>query len=230
MAISRKNLWEEFARKDAESYILTGSEIDFSSPEGRRRFFASGEDTSRMMMDRVAGILPGRATAVDIGSGIGRLAFPHADLFDQVRAVDVSPTMLKKLQAEAAERGVNNIRTFEPHEAWDIPSVDYVYSYIVFQHIADFGVIADYVSRVSRCLIPDGIAQLHFDTRPDSPSYRIRNILPDFLLPSVWRQGIRRVRRNPEDLRLLFREYRLDVEQEIDLGQTGHFFILRKSP
>ena len=41
------------------------------------------------------------------------------------------------------------------------------------------------------------MALLQFDTRRASLSYRLRNALPDPLLPRPWRRGIRRIRHPP---------------------------------
>ena len=59
------------------------------------RFFASGRDTTAWMLDQVAGELPGRDLALEIGCGIGRLLIPMARRFSRVIGVDVAPTMLK---------------------------------------------------------------------------------------------------------------------------------------
>ena len=108
-------------------------------------------------------------------------------------------------------------------------TVSYAYSFLVFQHIADFEIIDNYIKRIAGCLKENGIAQLQFDTRSKSLIYKIRNNLPDFLLPKNQRKGIRRIRRNPKMLRNAFHEYELQIEKEIKPGTATHTFVLKKT-
>jgi len=88
-----------------------------------------------------------------------------------------------------------------PEEKWDAEgSLDLVYSHIVFQHIDDWNEISDYFRRVARALAPGGIFYAQFDTRPQTLSYRVKTALPDVLLPTTMRRGVRRIRRAVADV------------------------------
>jgi SAM-dependent methyltransferase len=193
--------WEDYAKQNAEFFILSRPEVDYSTLEGREFFFRSGEEETRRSIRQIENLLPGRNRCVDFGCGIGRLALPHAQSFSEVYAVDISPTMLTKLRLICEHDGVRNIRPFLVSGAWDEKeSADYVYSFMVFQHILDFSVIAEALRRIRRTLKPTGIAQLHFDTRPPNLLYYVRNLLPDALRPLVYRRGPRRMRRSVAEL------------------------------
>jgi SAM-dependent methyltransferase len=218
--------WERFARENAEWYILT--EERFRDGADTAAFYASGEESARDLYQRVAALLPGQQRAVEIGCGVGRLTFPHAGIFDHIHAVDVSPTMLQRLRDR--DGGSGKVRTFLPEEGWDeAAAADYCYSIMVFQHIPEEAVIVDYLQRIATTLKPGGIAQLHFDTRPATISYLLRNRLPDCLLPFSQRPGLRRIRRKRDRLLQIFRQSGLEVVQEIAPNSANQLFILRKA-
>lgn len=225
-----QKLWERYAQKNAEFFILTTKGVDFSTEEGQKYFFTSGEDFAEKRLAAVRPYLSKTGRALDIGCGIGRLAFPHARVFGEVYAVDLSQTMLNKLNAAAAARGIENVETFLPNAAWDEPhSIDYAYSFLVFQHIEDSSVIESYIVRSAAALAPGGVAQFQFDTRPHSLLYRARNHLPSVLLPSTWRRGVRRIRRKREDLLAIFARAGLSIIEEQNPSSEMHTFLLRKS-
>jgi SAM-dependent methyltransferase len=222
------NRWEAFAREDAELYIA-GRSVPAGDGEAVDRFFASGRDTAVWMLDRVADELPGRDLALEIGCGIGRLLIPMAQRFSRVVGVDVAPTMLEKLRANCDRFGIGNAETMLVDEPWDRRGeADLVYSWLVMQHIADSGLIESTVRRLAGVLKTGGVALLQFDTRRPSPAYRLRNALPDALLPRPWHKGIRRIRRNPAWLATLFDAVELDVVRELGLRTQEHVFIIRK--
>src|SRR5438552_15113510 len=128
MSEASRRRWEHFARTDAEYYILT--EIaDSSAPDARRRFFESGRHKAGEIFAAVEAELPGRGRAIEIGCGVGRLTIPMAARFGEVIGVDIAPTMLEKLAANAQEFGVANIRGALADEQWDEPArADFAYS------------------------------------------------------------------------------------------------------
>lgn len=219
--------WEQYAKQNAEFFILTRPEVDYSTPGGRAFFFRSGEQETARLFKRIESLLPGHDRCVDFGCGIGRLALPHAELFKEVYAVDISPTMLAKLQLTCQQKEIQNIRPFLVSDAWDEEgTADYVYSIAVFQHIREVSVIADHLRRIRRILKPTGIAQLHFDTRPPNLFYHMRNLLPDVLLPSVYWRGLRRIRRSPVDLVKAFSNVRLKVVEESGIAGDQTVYVL----
>jgi SAM-dependent methyltransferase len=222
-------IWEKLARKDPEFYILSVEGVDFTSEEGKQYFYQSGIEFTQITLGRVADLIKDYGLALEIGCGIGRLTFPHAKRFNQVSAVDISATMQDKLRQTASKWGITNIRTFFPDEDWDRLAYDYIYSFIVFQHISEKEIIENYISRIANCLKANGVAQLQFDTRPNSLAYLIRNWIPDIFLPRTQKKGIRRVRRSTKYLKGLFTANGLILVNELYPHSANHTFILTKN-
>src|SRR5699024_485325 len=103
---------------------------------------------------------------------------------------------------------------FLREEPWDEEAICYAYSYFVFQRIADLTVMENYIQRIAGCLKIKGIAQLHFHTRKSNFLYRLRSLIPDFLLPETQKKGIQRIPMNPDQLRRLFKKHHLEIVGE----------------
>jgi SAM-dependent methyltransferase len=223
-----ENRWETLAQENAEYYIYTAPDVDFTTPEGRSFFLRSGREDAEQMLAEAAPYLNGRTRALEIGCGVGRLTIPMAHRFAEVAGVDIAPTMIHKLKANAAEADLDNVRGFLPDEPWDgLGPVDLVYSLIVFQHIESWQAIATYFSRIGACLAPDGVCWVQFDTRRPTLPYRAVGHLPDVLLPRPWRRGVRRIRRSREALGELFASCGLRVAQELRPGDRHAFLLTR---
>lgn len=79
-------------------------------------------------------------TVVDLGAGSGQLSIPLARQAGRVLAVDISPTMIDLLRANALSAGITNIEArVSPIEALDIPpaSIDLVVSNYALHHLRD---------------------------------------------------------------------------------------------
>lgn len=210
--------WESLAREDAEFYIWT---------EGAD-FEASGERDAARIWSLVEPHLVSRRTVIEIGSGVGRILLPMSRHFDAAVGVDIAPTMLAKLHARAASRGIDTVRGVLADDPWDAGSaIDLVYSHIVLQHIERWDIIADYFARVRRCLDPRGLFYAHFDTRPATLAYRVRNQLPDALLPRTMKRGVRRIRRPAAAIRELASATGFSTIRESGTGTTETVFLLR---
>lgn len=217
-----QNRWEEFARADAEWYILT-EDHDYSTEEGMQAFFRSGQAVADSILADVGDRITRWDTALEIGCGVGRLTLPMSRRFSRVLAVDVAPSMLHKLERNATTACADGIEGFLPEGAWDKQGpVDFAYSSIVFQHIEDYALIDAYIARIAGCLRPGGITNLHFDTRPKTPAYWAVRYSPDGVLPKPWRRGIRRVRRTSAQVAASVRNHGLRIVQEIEPGSANH--------
>ncbi|MHC4414416.1 MAG: class I SAM-dependent methyltransferase [Planctomycetota bacterium] len=228
--MSEPNRWEAFARENAESFILGETAPAGDPAASAERFFESGRKTASRVFEEVADQLRGRDLAIEFGCGVGRLLIPMAERFTRVLGVDIAPTMLAKLEANCERFGVSNAGAMLTGEGWDEAGrADLAYSWLVFQHIADFSVIQANVHRLASALKRDGVAFLQFDTRRSSIPYRLRNALPDSTLPRLWRRGIRRIRRSPGQLAALFDEAGFQRIRERGAGTHQHVFTLRKA-
>jgi SAM-dependent methyltransferase len=224
-----EHIWERFARTDAEYYILAMPAWTSRTPKGLEHFFASGRRDAKALLAETSPWITQWNVAVEIGCGVGRLAIPMAPSFAQVRAVDVAPTMLAKLRDNCVREGVTNVRPYLADEAWDSPgTVDFVYSWLVFQHIEDAGEIQRYIDRIGACLRAGGVALLQFDTRRRGLAYAIKTALPDVLLPRPWKRGIRRIRRTPAAIVRMVARARLTIVAELRHRTKRHTFVLRR--
>jgi cyclopropane fatty-acyl-phospholipid synthase-like methyltransferase len=231
--LATESRWDDFARMDAYTYIMT------DLPRGdRQAFWRSGEATvseELLPIIRKNTVLLG--TALEIGCGVGRLVFPLAHHFERVLGLDISPEMVRQATALAMQKNVPNARFFTLADYQQHPqdlglrggSVDFVYSLIVFQHIADFRWIKDYFELVRLLLSSQGVAYLQFDSRSQDLAYRMKNLFPDFLLPRFMRRGIRRIRRTTEELESGFAECGLCVTENLGAATEYNRYVLRKS-
>jgi ubiquinone/menaquinone biosynthesis C-methylase UbiE len=216
----RTPAWEGFARADARLYIDPRLGRKLSPAE----FLASG----RALVERElewSGLGEPLEHAVEIGCGIGRYTIHLAERFTRVDAIDVSETMVRL----AEEHGMPGHVSLHVGSGRDLApvasgSADLVFSHLVFQHIADETAIAGYLAETARVLKPGGAAVLQFDTRPTSVPLRLVQHLPDALLPSTRRRGIRRYRRDAARLRELAEDAGLSLQAQRDPGTAEHWF------
>lgn len=224
-----EDLWDGFAQEGAEYYICT-HDVDYSSPTVQRAFWDSGHTQMENVLRELEPHLHGHRLALELGCGIGRLAIPVSQHFDRVIAVDVAQTMLDKLAANCAERGIDTVDGYRPDGAWDrVGPVDFAYSLHVFQHIESWGVISEYLHRLGACIADDGVAYLHFDTRRPDLLYSVRPFLPDRMLPRPWKRGIRRVRRSRDEVLALARDAGFSLVDERAPSSADHVFVLKPS-
>jgi SAM-dependent methyltransferase len=226
-----RSRWEDFARDDPEFFILTDLDDLRRSGESRHdAFYRSGRETASVLMDAAAPYHEERGVALEIGAGLGRLALAVAPSFEHMRAVDLSETMLGMLGERAADKGIENLSTYLPDQDWSQPeSVDFAYSYLVFQHIQKTEVIERYLKLIGTTLKPTGCALLQFDTRGQSLGYRLRNALPDWSLPRAQRRGIRRIRRSADWLAERMKEAGLEVREEQRAQSSMHTYIVTRA-
>jgi SAM-dependent methyltransferase len=218
----QRTRWDDFARDNAEYYILTDLDYEQSDLDA---FFTSGEREARGILAAVEPFLRGNDAALELGCGVGRLTFPISRHFERVVAVDVSEEMLARLVRNARARGIENVSGRLADDDWGRDAFDLVYSRLVLQHVANGNEIEEYISRAAVALKREGVAYLQFDTRPRTIAYHVRNALPDPLLPRTWRRGIRRIRRDPEAVQTWLASADLDVLAERGAGSVDHVVV-----
>jgi len=147
--------WDRRAKKDAFYYIATGNRITAN----KKSFFASGEKSAREILDDVDPLLLGRETVLEIGCGAGWLLKPLASQFQEVYGVDVSGEMVRIGKELLAD--YKNIHLYHNDGVTLSPlpdkKFDFVFSYIVFQHIPSREIVRGYIREALRVLKPGGI-------------------------------------------------------------------------
>jgi cyclopropane fatty-acyl-phospholipid synthase-like methyltransferase len=153
-----------------------------------------------------------------------------AGRFDTVTGIDIAPTMLKKLSQNCAKRGVSNVAGMLASDRWDRDEAfDFAYTRIVLQHIESWDEISSYFQRVAKSLTPEGAFYVQFDTRPATWLYRLRNHLPDAILPRTYHRGVRRIRRRGHDVLALADSNGLRLAIERGRHTLDHELVFLKS-
>ena len=160
--------WERFGLTDP--YYAVCNEETFRAARlkdaSRAAFFDSGAQevagTLAVLRDVLRpGVAPRRA--LDFGCGVGRLTIPLARVAERVVGVDVSPAMLAEARRNCDAAGVTNVELVasDPDLSRVEGTVDFVHSYIVFQHVPPRLGLRTLDALLAR-LTPDGAGMLHF--------------------------------------------------------------------
>lgn len=136
------------------------------SDADRSDFFASGEGEVRETLGFIVRHLVPQfrpAISLDYGCGVGRLTLPIARASGRAIGVDISESMLREARANAQAQGVTNVVFQRPGEALALHTqdLDFVHSYIVFQHIEPATGLA-ITRRLLARLRPGGVGALHY--------------------------------------------------------------------
>ncbi len=156
-------IWEgvraDRARDNARHFVATGKD-QWTEAE----FLASGEQTvAEHILTDMADACQGKPAAqmrvLEIGCGAGRVTSALAGIFGEVHAVDVSGEMVRC--ARLALRHHPNAHVYQ-NNGMDLSVVpelpfDFVFSTLVFQHIASYRIIRNYVREINRLLVPGGL-------------------------------------------------------------------------
>jgi SAM-dependent methyltransferase len=103
-------------------------------------------------------------TALEIGYGGGRLLAAAARSFGTVIGIDIHD-QAEIVKAELCRRGIDNV-TLLKSNGESIPvddaSIDFVYSFIVLQHVEKISIFNNYIAETARVLRSGGVAVLFF--------------------------------------------------------------------
>lgn len=212
--------WERFAHTNSMYYIATDA-------KNAADFWQHGETNFRAHIKPLLEKYSIRGTAADFGCGIGRHTFPLATAFKRVQGIDVSHEMLAQAHEKLhpAVEFLHNDEFFSRH----LELVDFIYSANVFQHIEDFAIIEQILRAMAAKLAPGAYAYLHFDTRPQTPLYHIKNKIPDFVLPRSQRRGIGRIRRHASELTTILKRIGYSIVDQHQPGTEYHFILVRRA-
>jgi len=160
--------WNARAREDAGYYVAFGAR-----DQDDAAFFATATETVNSLeteLRRVPAKQRAQWKALEIGCGPGRLLRPMSRHFSEIHGVDVSDEMIAL--AKAKLRDVPNafpqVCDGARLTAFADDSIDFVYSYAVFQHIPSREVVLEYMREVQRVLKPAGFARLQLNGLPRS--------------------------------------------------------------
>jgi len=162
--------WNSRAREDAGYYVAFGRR-----DQDDAGFLATAKDVIiglEWELKRVPAAKRAAWKALEIGCGPGRLMLPMSRYFTEIHGVDVSDEMVAR-----AKEKLKDIPNAHPHatdgaslKLFADGSIDFVYSYAVFQHIPSREVVYEYMKEIRRVLKPGGLARLQFNGLPRSES------------------------------------------------------------
>ena len=149
--------WDRRAREDANFYAGFGRR-----GQDDREFLASAAETVDALVRELVRLPPASIAerrALEIGCGPGRLMLPMSAHFGKIHGIDISPQMAAI--ARARLRDVPHARVHvtagDGLTIFGDAAFDFIYSYLVFQHIPDPGVILNYLRESRRVLKPGGV-------------------------------------------------------------------------
>ena len=107
---------------------------------------------------------PENKIALEIGYGGGRLLNAMCNYFKKVIGIDIhnEQQAVKKFLATHGKSNFRLIKTSGNSIEVKSSSIDFIYSFIVFQHLPTFSVLTNYLQEIYRCLKPKGLAQLYY--------------------------------------------------------------------
>jgi len=150
--------WNARARENARHYVQTGGDWDDCE------FFRTGEmnvandvipDMPRICGERS----PLDLRMLELGCGVGRMTRALARIFGNVTGVDISDEMIRQARHNLSD--LTNV-TLEVVDGSALAPLtdgqfDFAFSFIVFQHIPSYDVIASYCKEVFRVLRPGSL-------------------------------------------------------------------------
>ncbi len=166
------SFWDSKARENARYYVSSYREYDDQDWED---FWAWGETLADRYLAASGIEFRGDESVLDIGCGVGRFVRPFASRFGRVHGVDISEAMIEEARRRLAH--LPNA-SFEVGNGVDLAgqqdaSYDFVFSYIMFQHIPDPRITLAYIREIGRVLRPGGRAYFQINnSRP--PGLRAR--------------------------------------------------------
>jgi len=221
--------WDERARRDAFLYIASWRK-DWDEVS----FFESGEQDYLRLVHPILQKLQfdaGCKSMAELGCGAGRMTRSFAEHFQSVSAVDISAEM----QSRAKEylRSFSNIQWVlsngETLSGIESGSVDFVFSYLVLQHMPTREVVCSSIREMMRILRPGGAFLFQFNGS-DQPTMNRKGRAISGILDSMASLGLRRASRriagvvgiDPEMVGKTWRGAALTSAEIADAVRSGH--------
>jgi len=218
--VLNRDKWENFAKENAIFYIdMKAKNISDFWKRGELNY----EKYILPILDKYS---VSNSLCLDFGCGFGRQTFPLGRYFKSVIGVDLSKHMIERARKIAHQRKTTKIKFIENSDFFNITDIStFIYCVNVFQHIENMSFIRDVLEQMFSLL--NGYAYVHFDTRKRNWFHRLRDILPDFLLPKSQRRGIRRICRNAKTVESLINKIGFTIIEQKQPNSEYHIFLLR---
>lgn len=151
--------WNKRAEEDAYYYVAFGK---------RNQTEEEFESTASAVVAKIAAELsrlpaadPSTRKALEIGCGPARLMIPMSRYFGEIHGVDISDEMIRRAQERLADiqHAHAHVNSGSDLSLFVDEYFDFVYSYVVFQHIPSREVVLNYLREIRRVLRPGGVVE-----------------------------------------------------------------------
>ena len=150
-----REFWDDKARENAMYYVSSYRAYDGQDPE---EFWKWGRILAERFLEESEIPITGRESMLEIGCGPGRMTAYFAERFRHVHGLDVSAEMValagEKLSAH--DNVTVTVGSGVDLAEFEDAAFDFVFSYIVFQHIPEARIVLDYVREAGRVLRTGG--------------------------------------------------------------------------
>jgi len=166
--------WDQKARENPMYYISSYRPYD---QQDQDEFWSWGEKLTERYLEESGIAFTGEERVLEIGCGIGRMTRALGKRFREVVAIDVSDEMVRQAGEHLAEMPNVTVRlgTGVDLAGLDDNAFDFVFSYLVFQHIPEAEVTRLYLAEAARVLRPGG--WFHFQVNGEAERRGMRGAL-----------------------------------------------------
>ena len=186
--------WDQRARKDPFFYIAS-----WRKDWDQESFFESGEeDYQRLVapaLSRCQFSTQGKVM-LELGCGAGRMTWSFARRFERVHAFDISAEMLSR--AKTLLNGTDKILWIQGNGSdlagLGTDSVDFVFSYLVLQHLPTERLAQQYIREMLRVLNQGGIFLFQFNSGR-TPTMNWKGQVAWGVVDALWALRLKRVSR-----------------------------------
>ena len=163
--------WNDRAAEDAYYFVAFGRR-----QQDQREFFQTADEVLAWLRQEMRHLPrpPEESEALEIGCGPARLMRPLSESFRHIYGVDVSDRMIEIARRNLAGIGNAHVSANSGADlsAFGAGSVDFVYSYAVFQHIPSRDVVLQYLREAVRVLKTNGILTCQINgLQQDAPDF-----------------------------------------------------------
>lgn len=157
-----KKKWNKLAEDNARYYVVSRkgkkiTENDFN--ETGEQNYNELVATDALVKDKLGEFSD--KTALDIGCGIGRLEQFFAPDFKKVHGIDISEEMIQQARKRLSSfRNVEIWATDGKTYPFGKDTFDFIFSYLVFQHMPSRAVVEQNFKEIFRVLKPEGVAKI----------------------------------------------------------------------
>ena len=158
--------WNRRAREDAHFYVAFGRRS-----QDEQEFLDGAADVMGALeaeFPRLAATSSDIRRALEIGCGPGRLMRPMSRFFGEIHGVDISDEMVRLACDQLKDIPHAHVHVTPDSSLGMFPEdcFDFVYSYIVFQHIPTRDVVLNYLREARRVVKPGGIVRCQLGGTP----------------------------------------------------------------